>query len=264
MSAAGFFNAILDLFAGYVPWLVLAVARPFGFTLLFAAFAWTQLGAGMLRMVFALAITAPLLSNGVPSAELQLEMGFVALLLKELIIGAMLGFASSIPLAIAVAGGGIIDLYRGAGQGVPDPSGGQVSPYGNLFAVISLWLFASIGGFQIITSTIYTSYDIWAVNARFPDFNPGADVILQILEKILLGAVVLAGPLLVIMFISDIIHLIGAKFGKNIDVGHLAFSTKNLIALIVLPLFLVVSIRLFKDELEFLRSVPEFVNGFLL
>ena len=144
-----------------------------------------------------------------------------SMLVKELMIGGLLGFASSIPLAIAIAGGGIIDLYRGTFQGAADPAGGQVTPYGNLFAVISLWLFASIGGFQIVTGTIYSSYDIWAVNSVFPKFDPGADALLLILEKVLLGAVVLAGPLLVIMFLSDIIHLIAAKFGKNIDVGHL-------------------------------------------
>jgi len=147
--------------------------------------------------------------------------------------------------------------------GNPDPSGGEVTSYGNLFAVLTLWLFASIGGFQIVTGTIYTSYDIWAVNTVFPSFVPGGDVLLEILEHIFLNAVVLAGPLLVIMFLSDIIHLIGAKFGKNIDVGHLTFSTKNLIAMMILPLFLVMSIRLFKDNLGFLATVPDLVQGII-
>lgn len=257
------FNAFLDIFAEYTPWVVLAMCRPFGFTLLFAAFAWANLGTGILRMAFALAITFPLLASGIPSADIELEMNFFALVIKEIMIGGLIGFASSVPLAIALAGGGIIDLYRGAALGSPDPSGGETTPYGNLFAVISLWLFASIGGFQIITASIYKSYEIWAVNATFPTFAPGADVLLEILEKILLNAIVLAGPLLVIMFLSDIIHLIGAKFGKNIDVGHLTFSTKNLIAIMVLPLFVVISIRLFKSHLEFLAIVPEFLQGII-
>lgn len=263
MPSGELFNAFLDIFADYTPWVILGTARPFGFTLLFAIFAWTQVGTGMLRMVFAIGITLPLLANGVPSAEIVFEMNFMALLAKELLIGAVLGFASSVPLAIAIAGGGIIDIYRGAFLGNADPSGGEVTAYGNLFAVLTLWLFASIGGFQIVTGTIYTSYDIWAVNTTFPSFVPGADMLLEILEHILLNAVVLAGPLLVIMFLSDIIHLIGAKFGKNIDVGHLTFSTKNLIAMMILPLFLVMSIRLFKDNLGFLATVPELVQGII-
>lgn len=257
------FNSVLDIFADYTPWVILAVARPFGFTLLFAVFAWAKLSTGLMRMVFALGITLPLLAGGVPSAEIQLEMGFFALLIKEMLIGSILGFASSVPLAIALAGGGIIDIYRGAFLGAGDPAGGETTPYGNLFAVITLWLFASIGGFQIITSTIYTSYSIWPVNATFPTFDPGADALLLILEKILLGSIVLAGPILVIMFLSDMIHLIGAKFGKNIDVGHLTFSTKNMVSVMVLPLFLVISIRLFKSNLEFLAGVPEFVNAII-
>ncbi len=263
MPSGEIFNAFLDIFAQYTPWVILAVARPFGFTLLFAVFAWVKLGTGIMRMVFALAITLPLLANGVPSAEIVLEMNFLALLLKEILIGALLGFASSVPLAIAVAGGGIIDIYRGAMLGSADPSGGEVTSYGHLFAIMSLWLFASIGGFQIITATIYKSYEIWAVNTVFPTFVPGADLLLEIVEHVLLNAVVLAGPLLVIMFLSDIIHLIGAKFGKSIDVGHLTFSTKNLIAIMVLPLFLVMSIRVFKDNLQYLATIPELVQGII-
>jgi len=263
MPSGELFNAFLDIFAEYTPWVILAVARPFGFTLLFAAFAWANLGTGILRMAFALGITLPLLASGIPSAEIELEMGYFAILAKEILIGALLGFVSSVPLAIAVAGGGIIDIYRGAFLGGGDPAGGEVTTFGNLFAILSLWLFASIGGFQIITSSIYTSYEIWAVNAVFPTFSPGADVLLEILEKVLLNALVLAGPLLVIMFLSDIIHLIGAKFGKNIDVGHLTFSTKNLIVIMVLPLFVLISIRVFKGHLEFLATVPEFVQGII-
>lgn len=263
MPSGELFNAFLDIFAEYTPWVVLAVARPFGFTLLFAAFAWAHLSSGILRMAFALGITLPLLANGIPSSEIQLEMSYFAILGKELLIGALLGFVSSIPLAIAIAGGGIIDIYRGAMLGGNDPAGGEVTTFGSLFAVLSLWLFASIGGFQIITGSIYASYEIWAVNAVFPTFSPGADVLLEVLEKILLSALVLAGPLLVIMFLSDIIHLIGAKFGKNIDVGHLTFSTKNLIIIMVLPLFLLISIRVFKENLEFLATVPLFVQGII-
>ena len=263
MPSGELFNAFLDIFADYTPWVVLAMARPFGFTLLFAIFAWTQVGTGMLRMVFAMGISLPLLANGIPSSEVVFEMNFMALLLKEIMIGAILGFASSVPLAIALAGGGIIDFYRGAMIGSPDPSGGEATSYGSVFAILTLWLFASIGGFQIVTGTIYQSYDIWTVNSKFPTFDPGADALLLVLENILLGAVVLAGPLLIIMFLSDIIHLIGAKFGKNIDVGHLTFSTKNLIAMMILPLFLVMSIRVFKDNLSFLATVPELVQGII-
>ncbi|MEO0329675.1 MAG: flagellar biosynthetic protein FliR, partial [Pseudomonadota bacterium] len=127
-------------------------------------------------------------------------------------------------------------------------------------AVITLWLFASIGGFQIITATIYQSYELWPANSVFPQFDPGADALLAMVEKILLSALVLAGPLLVLMFFSDIIHLISAKFGKQINVTHLAFSTKNLLAAIVLPFFLVTSIRFFKSELEFLMEVNNVVG----
>jgi len=262
MSASLVLDLIIDLLADYVPWVVLAFARPFGFTLLFAVFAWAKLSSGILRAAFALGISIPLLTNSIPSYGIEgLALPYLGTLIKEIFIGSILGLASSIPLAIAVSGGGIIDFYRGSFQGGPDPSGGIATPYANLFAVVSIWLFASMGGFMIITQTIYSSYEIWSVRAALPQFNVGADVLLTVMEKILLGGLVLSGPLLIIMFFSDIVHLISSKFGKKINVTHMAFSTKNLLAAAILPLFLVTAIRLFKSELEFLYSVNGFVQG---
>ncbi len=256
------FSAALELIGNYVPWVILAIARPFGFTMLFAVFAWAKLDSAVLRMAFALGISLPLLANGVPSyGPDELAIPFFMVLLKEIGLGAVLGLVASIPLAIAMAGGGIVDVYRGALDGGNDPSGGAGSTYGTVFAVVALWLFANIGGFQIITDAIYSSYAVWPVNSPMPEFKPGADVLLQILEKILLGAIVLAGPLLVIMFFSDIIHLISAKFGKQINITHLAFSSKNLIAAMVLPLFLLVTVRLFKEEWSFLPNIVDFAQG---
>ena len=255
-------NSVLDLIGDYVPWVVLAIARPFGFTMLFAVFAWAKLDSAILRMAFALAVSLPLLANGEPSYGVEeLELPFLITLVKEIMIGAILGLIASIPLAIAMAGGGILDIYRGALDAGGDPSGGAGSVYGTVFAVATLWLFANIGGFQIITAAIYSSYDVWQVNAPLPTFKLGADALLQILEKILLGAIVLAGPLLIIMFFSDIIHLVSAKFGKQINITHLAFSSKNLIAAMLLPLFLLVAVRLFKEELTFLYDIIGFAEA---
>jgi len=258
------FIAVLDLVGEYVPWVVLAVARPFGFTLLFAMFAWGHVSNGIIRMAFALAIAMPLLANGIPAYGMEgLQLSFIGTLLKEIFLGAMLGFLCSVPLAIAVAGGGIIDFYRGTFIGDPDPSGGEATTHATLFAVIILWLFANVGGFQIVTDAIYTSYDVWSVKSGFPTFSPGADLLLQLLEKILLGALVLAGPITALMFLSDIIHLISTKFGKQIDVTQLLFSNKNIIALLALPLFVVVVIRFLRGELEFLATVSSLMSAIL-
>jgi type III secretion protein T len=262
MVAGELFSSILETLGVYLPWVGLAIARPFGFTLLFAVFAWAKLDSGILRMAFAMGISLPLLSNGIPTYGIEgLEMPYILTLLKEIMIGALLGFVASIPLAIALAGGGIIDIYRGAMDGGADPSGGMATPYGNVFGVLTLWLFANIGGFQIVTGAIYSSYEVWPAREALPPFDVGADVVLQIIEKVLLGAVVLAGPILVIMFFSDIVHLISAKFGKQINVTHLAFSTKNLLAAMILPLFLLVAVRFMKNELEFLFNIVNFVDG---
>ena len=88
------FIAVLELIENYVPWVVLAIARSFGFTMLFAVFAWAKLDSAVLRMAFAVGISLPLLANGVPSyGTEELELPFFLILVKEIALGAVLGLA---------------------------------------------------------------------------------------------------------------------------------------------------------------------------
>lgn len=264
MTFSGYLSSLFEAWTAALPWITLAFARPIGFAILFAVFAWASFGSGILRLVFAVAVTVPLVALGLPGSEYQLEMTYGAILLKEVFIGLVLGLVSSIPLAIAVAGGGIIDAYRGVFSAGTESACGEVSPFGSLFAILALWLFGSIGGFQIITGTLYASYDVWAMNSAFPQFNENSIAVWMMLEKVLLGAVLLAAPLLIVMLLSDVMHMVASRTGARMDVTWLARSARNLILVILLPLFLVVAIRLFKNDLAFLHIVPGFVREFLV
>jgi type III secretion protein T len=247
---------LLKLVNDWAPWVALAVARPFGFTILFSAFQWGHAGTGMIHMAFAVVLALPAigLAGGPPSTE-ALEMPYLLALGKEVAIGALLGFLASVPLSIAIGAGGIIDIYRGANQGEPDPSGGQSTVFASLFAVTSLWIFANIGGFWTCAAIIYSSYTVWPVNAALPPFDPGADAALMALEHILTGALMLAAPILLIMFISDVAHLVSSKFGKNINVTYMSFSSKTLLAALALPLFMLVATRALRDDYNWLNDV---------
>jgi type III secretory pathway component EscT len=251
------FSAYLLAFTtGWSPWVVLAVARPFGFTILFMPFYWAHAGNGMIRMAFAVSLALPALgfSTAVPDMAM-LEAPYLLLLVKETVIGMVLGLLASAPLAIAVGAGGIIDMYRGATDGGADPSGGQSTVVANMLAVTSLWIFANIGGLWTCAAIIYSSYAVWPVTATLPPFAAGFDAALAVLEHIMLGAVLLSAPMLLIMFVSDVAFLASSKFGKNINVTFMSFSSKALIAAIALPFFMFVALRAFRTHYEWLDNV---------
>jgi type III secretion protein T len=247
---------LLDLVMGWTPFVALAVARPFGFTILFIAFYWGHVANGVIRMAFALTLALPALGLGGDMPDLSdLPAPILVLIVKEMAIGALLGLVASAPLAIAVGAGGIINVYRGDSMGPPDPSGGQSTAITDLMAVASLWVFANVGGFWTSAAIIYSSYAVWPVTASLPPLDPGLDAVLGLLEHIVAGSLLLAAPLLLIMFVSDIAFLVSSKFGKNINVTFLSVSAKALVVAIALPFFMFVALRAFRSQYEWLDTV---------
>ncbi len=254
-------NNLLDMAANWLPWYAIAAARPAGFTLLFAMFAWGRLNSGMMRMAFAMALSLPVFVASINAGEFhRLAMPVIPTLIKEVFIGSLLGFFASLPFAIAVSGGAIIDFYRGSFQGNPDPNGGQMTAVTSLFALIALWLFAQMGGFWVVASIIYKSYELWPVHMTFPTFRPGSKAVMDMIEALALGALILAGPIILILFISDMVHLVSSKFGKQINVTHMAFSTKNLLLALLLPVFSLVVMRSIKADFPMLEQSLEWMK----
>ena len=248
----GVLEVLFDVLAEIAAVYALSVARAFGLSIVFFPFAWGHLNSGIIRMAFAVAIAMPIAGPTFadPTAVLDaLVLGYVPTLIKELLVGLVMGLLLSVPFAVFLGGGAIIDFYRGGFQGAPDPSGGTVSAYGKLFVVVGLWMFAALGGFWITVDVLYASYDAYPMTAGFPALVGNAEAFVGLLARIVLGALVLGGPIVLVMFLSDITFLLSSKFGKSINVTHLAFPMKNLVALIALPFYSFVLVRLVREEL---------------
>ena len=255
---------IIERIQGLAVMLTLATARPTGVSLLFAAFAWGHLNSGVLRAAFAIAIALPVLAPfwAAPAPAIEsLAAPVILIVAKEILIGGLIGLFATVPFAIAISGGGLIDFYRGSFIGMADPSSGQVTPYAQLFAGISLWLFAGLGGFWILTDVIYASYGLWPLLDLLPGFGEGGfNALMMVLQSVAKGTLLIGGPLVILMLLSDLTFLVAAKLGKQINVTLLAFSTKNILALLVLPVFALVLVRLISGELEMIADLESFLR----
>ena len=245
-------DALFDYLAELAALYALGIARPFGISIVFFPFAWGHLNSGVIRMAFAITLAMPIIAPAAanPGAVLDvLPLGFVPALVKELFVGLVIGFLASLPFAIFLGGGAVIDFYRGGFQGTPDPNGGQIPAYAKLFTIVGLWMFAALGGFFITADILYSSYQAYPIEAGFPAFSGNAAAFFGLLGRIAVGSLVLGGPILIVMFLSDLTFLLSSKFGKSINVTHLAFPMKNLVAMVALPFYSFVLIRIVKSEL---------------
>lgn len=243
---------------------ILAAARPLGFALIFTAFAWGHLNSGLLRIAFglvlALPVMAPLWLVAKPTLG-DLPGPVILFIAKDLFLGAVIGFLASLPFEALGVAGAIVDNYRGSGSPLSRPTG-EATPHGQVFVVIGLWLFASLDGFWLVTDVIFTSYDMWPMLELLPLLTTdGLSAFLAFLGRLGRFALMIAGPLLILMMSVDLIFAVAGKLGKQLNVTYLTISVKNLVAVISLPFVAMVIVRVVSGEIHALSALDVMIRA---
>lgn len=244
--------------------LMLAAGRPLGFTLLFTAFAWGRLNSGILRIAFALAIALPVMAPLWLTSRAAMEAlphPFVILMLKELFIGLVIGFLLSLPFEAMGTAGSIVDNYRGSGVPLQTPSG-EATPFGQVFLVVTLWMFAALDGFFIVVDVLYSTYGIWPLLETIPSLTTdGLSAFFLFLTRLLKLAAIVAGPMLILLAAVDLVFAVSAKIGKQINVTFLAMGVKALVAALALPPFALVLVRIVQGEVKALAAFEPLIRA---
>ncbi|MCG8593576.1 MAG: type III secretion system export apparatus subunit SctT [Kiloniellales bacterium] len=260
MLSSGVAQVFLETIIPFISAAGLAMARGLGLILVFPAF--TRLGlSGLLRSGVALCLSLPL----VPYVMVQFDVieplghGRLALLIvKELLLGVVLGLAFGLPFWSVEAAGDLLDFYRGSSMAfLIDPSATtETSILGTLFSLILVALFFVIGGFELIIEGLYRSYAVWPVVDLVPSLQDGtADFFLQLLDSIFRLGMIFAGPLLIAMFLGELALALMNRFAPSLNVFDLSLSIKNLILALGMPVYAIFALEYFKGDLASLRGV---------
>lgn len=203
-----------------------------------------QLLPGMLRGVVAAAlclVLAPALQ--VDLAQQRFEgLDLIVLILKEAVIGFMLGFLIALPFWSLEAVGFIVDNQRGASiaSSINPLTGHDSSPLGMLFNQAFMVFFLLSGGFVLMLSVLYQSYELWPVLGEWPSFKPSqAPALLTLLDRLVGLAIVLAGPVLVAMFLAEMGLALVSRFAPQLQVFFLAMPIKSALAMLMLAVYAV-------------------------
>ncbi len=159
-----------------------------------------------------------------------------ALILKETLLGLMLGLLAGI-LFWAVQGAGFfIDNQRGATQAAgPDPlSGEQTSPLGSFLFQSVVYIFFAGGAFMVFLQLIYATYEFWPITSIIP---------LEILSTqqfpllfasqvswLMALIMLLSGPVVMACLLTDISLGLMNRFASQLNVYVLAMPIKSGIA----------------------------------
>lgn len=166
---------------------------------------------------------------------------FALVALKEALIGFLIGFFGAIPFWVAENVGNLIDNQRGATMGeVYSPlSGTQVSTLGIFFTQIVSTIFFVGGAIFVFLGAIYQSYRLWPVFGSGIAFAPGGDgLMLGTLDAMLQTTVIIAAPVLILMFLATIGLGFVNRTAPQLNVFFLSMPVKSALGIAMLVLYL--------------------------
>lgn len=196
------------------------------------------------RIGFAVALTAAYLPIMLINTHkvLHFDLVYLALALKELFVGLILGFIIGIPFYIATISGTLIDHQRGsASLLVFNPAlQVQASPIGLLYNYITIYLFFTIGGLPQFFDALALAFkvippDNW-INPYFFAHPPTPfwQAMIGLPNYVLMIATELAAPPLVAIFMSDLFLGIANRMATQVPMSFLGWALKSLAGMAIL------------------------------
>lgn len=223
-----------------------------------------------IRMMFGIALVAIFLPQNLllATGELSFDTTFIFLLIKELLIGFVIGFFASIPFYIAQMAGGLIDHQRGsAALQVTDPTTQtQTGPIGQLYNYVLIALFFSLGGPFIFLDGVATSYQLIPVDGVFnPTLftwkAPLAKTIINLFSTVMNLSIQLSAPALIGILLTDMFLGIANRLAPQVQIVFLGISLKSWVGIALLTAAWALIIRVMgKETLSWIKSINQLIQ----
>ena len=168
------------------------------------------------------------------------EYQMIALLLKEIFIGFLIGFLFSLPFLAIQGVGFIFDNQRGSSiDSTFNPTNeSETTTMGNLFNLFFMAFFFVSGLFMQMLGIYYHSFEIWPIFEFWPTIDTKlVTFALAQLGYLLDTAVILAGPVLLVMFLCEFSLALTNKFAQQLNVFILSLPIKSGVGFFIMTLY---------------------------
>ncbi|MDR3211650.1 MAG: type III secretion system export apparatus subunit SctT [Planctomycetota bacterium] len=203
-------------------------------------------------LAFALALfLLPWLSNLSPAGGYDLQT-CLPLLAKEVALGTIFGFLSSLAFYAAAGVGFLVDNQRGLSMStMTDPlAGDDTTPLGSLAMETLTMVFIATGGLALFFQALLTTYAFWSPFSFWPDWGatPLRDLVQGQFFWYLSTMVTLAAPMLLICFLVDFGMGLMNRFAPQLNVFFLAMPVKSALSMALLVFYWGAMLRALERE----------------
>ncbi|QXI31259.1 type III secretion system export apparatus subunit SctT [Pseudomonas vanderleydeniana] len=236
------FQALFGNISELIIALTIGMARLYPCLFLIPAFAFREI-KGMLRhaIVLALALVPmPTIRASLSARDLG-WLDLSGLMLKESLIGLLLGLLLAMPFWLFESVGCLFDNQRGAliGGQINPALGDNTSELGHMFKQVLILLLVLGGGYSSLTQVIWDSYAVWPASHWLPmPATDGWDLYLKLLASTFRSMVLFAAPLVGLLLLIEFGLAILSLYSPQLQVSTLAMPAKSLIGLGFLVLYL--------------------------
>lgn len=223
-----------------------------------------------IRIMFSTALVLLFLPHNLllVQKEIPYNMVWVGLMLKELLIGAILGFLAAFPFFLVQMSGNLIDHSRGSSAlQVNDPTTqSQTSPIGILFNYTLIAIFFTLGGPFLFFDAIAQSYAIVPVDQVIsPDFFVSTGPYWKYVSKLLGAAfalsVQLAAPAMIGILLTDLFLGIANRLAPQVQIVFLGISLKSWVGIALLTASWGLVIKVMgRESLAWFKAIAHFIQ----
>jgi len=181
----------------------------------------------------------------------EINFGFIFLLLREFIIGLIMGYTAQLLFSAIQLAGQSIDMQMGFGMvNVMDPQSGlQVPLMGTFYNLLAILVFFLINGHHYLLEALFYSYKVLPLGAlklKTSFFS----LITDLTANLFLIAFKLAAPMVGALFIADFVMGIISRTVPQMNVFLVGMPAKILFGFLVLLLILPFYVYLLTSLME--------------
>lgn len=206
-------------------------------------------------------VTLVVFSTIVPSS-MTFDGLYVVAVLKEIVIGLLLGFVGYLFFTLVQISGSFIDMQMGFSMAnIIDPMTGTQSPIlGNLKFMLAMMLFIAMNGDHYFIHALVDSYK-WVPlsNDAFAHMYNGqvSDFLLQSFDTVFLLAFQMAAPMIAALFLVDVGLGILARTAPQFNIFVIGMPLKVLVGFVLLTLVFPSYLNLFSNLFTMMFSAMQ-------
>ncbi|MFI5895267.1 flagellar biosynthetic protein FliR [Actinoplanes sp. NPDC051513] len=189
---------------------------------------------GTVKALLSVGLTLPLapyLRGTLPSLE---TADIVASAALQVFVGAALGFITALLFAALQAAGDLLDLFGGftLAMGYDPLSLNQSSVFGRFYNLVAVTILFATDGHQVILRGFLQSFRTMPLNLTF-DLATFSQLLLKGIGEMFLAALQIAGPLVVVLFLTDVAFGLLNRVAPALNAFQLGFPAKIFLVLVL-------------------------------